>query len=563
MNHLASATGPLIIQSDHTFMLETAHPQYTGGRDFLALFAELVKSPEFIHTYRVTPLSMWNAAALDVSFAEIEAGIRRFSRYEPPANVLADMREWHGLYGRLLLEKATATHLRLRVLDPTVLDRVGQHNELKHFFEKPADDGWLIENGRRGEVKQALIKAGYPVKDICGYAAGAYLDIALRDVDLDGHAFALRDYQQDAVDTFYQGGRSTGGSGIIVLPCGSGKTIIGIGAAAKVAGHTLIITTNNVSAHQWRDELLSKTSLASASIGEYTGLQKTIKPVTITTYQMLTHRRNQAQPMKNLEIFNLNNWGLIIYDEVHMLPAPVFRATTAIQAKRRLGLTATLVREDGKEEDVFALIGPKRYDVPWKTLENRGFIAEAICTEYRLPLPRKEELRYARTAKRQQYRIAAENPLKMELAGELIEHHADDNILIIGQYISQLEAISKALGYPLITGKTRHEEREKLYEAFKSGHIRILVVSKVANFAVDLPDANVMIQISGTYGSRQEEAQRLGRILRPNKRLSSFYTLVSKDTVEQRFALNRQLFLVEQGYKYHIRYFGVAAMTTR
>ena len=563
MNHLASATGPLIIQSDHTFMLETAHPQYAGCRDFLALFAELVKSPEFIHTYRVTPLSMWNAAALDVSFAEIEAGIRRFSRYEPPANVLADMREWHGLYGRLLLEKATATHLRLRVLDPTVLDRVGHHNELKHFFEKPTDDGWLIENSRRGEVKQALIKAGYPVKDICGYAAGAYLDIALRDVDLDGNAFGLRDYQQDAVATFYQGGRSTGGSGIIVLPCGSGKTIIGIGTAAKVAGHTLIITTNNVSAHQWRDELLSKTSLASASIGEYTGLQKTIKPVTITTYQMLTHRRNQAQPMKNLEIFNLNNWGLIIYDEVHMLPAPVFRATTAIQAKRRLGLTATLVREDGKEEDVFALIGPKRYDVPWKTLENRGFIAEAICTEYRLPLPRKEEIRYARTAKRQQYRIAAENPLKMELASELIEHHADDNILIIGQYISQLEVVSKALGYPLITGKTKHEEREKLYEAFKCGHIRILVVSKVANFAVDLPDANVMIQISGTYGSRQEEAQRLGRILRPNKRLSSFYTLVSKDTVEQRFALNRQLFLVEQGYKYHIRYFGVEAMTTR
>ena len=465
------------------------------------------------------------------------------------------MREWHGLYGRLILEKVTKTHLRLRVLDEIVLHRIGQSPELNHFFETPTGDGWLIADGQRGNVKHALIKAGYPVKDVCGYAAGASLDIALRDVDLDGTAFALRDYQRDAVDTFYQGGRSTGGSGIIVLPCGSGKTIIGIGTAAKVCGHTLIIATNNVSAHQWRDELLSKTDLAAESIGEYTGLQKTIKPVTITTYQMLTHRRNKAEPMKNLEIFNHNNWGLIIYDEVHMLPAPVFRATTTIQAKRRLGLTATLVREDGKEDDVFALIGPKRYDVPWKTLENRGFIAEAICTEYRIPLPRKEEIRYAQTTKRQRYRIAAENPLKIGLARELIDHHTNDNILIIGQYISQLEAISKALDYPLITGKTRHAEREKLYDEFKSGHIRILVVSKVANFAIDLPDANVMIQISGTYGSRQEEAQRLGRILRPHDRRSCFYTLVSKGTDEQTFALNRQLFLVEQGYKYHIRYY--------
>ncbi len=552
--HLPS--GPLIIQSDRTLMLETAHPQYADCRDFLSMFAELVKSPEFIHTYRVTPLSLWNAAALDIAFADIGDGIERFSRYEPPANVLADMREWHGLYGLLVLEKASETHLRLRVGDGIVLNRIRQNTELEHFWESPAEDGWFIASLERGNLKQALIKAGYPVKDICGYVEGADLNISLRDVEPDGNAFALRDYQRDAVDTFYQGGRSTGGSGIIVLPCGSGKTIIGLGTTARISSHTLIIATNNISVCQWRDELLSKTSLDPELIGEYTGLRKTVKPVTITTYQMLTHRRNKSEPMKNLEIFNHNNWGLIIYDEVHMLPAPVFRATTTIQAKRRLGLTATLVREDGKEDDVFALVGPKRYDVPWKTLENRGFIAEAICTEYRIPLPRKEEISYAGAPKRQRFRIAAENSLKIELAGDLISNHPDDSILIIGQYISQLEKISKALNYPLITGKTKHEEREKRYDEFRSGAIRVLVVSKVANFAIDLPDANVMIQISGTFGSRQEEAQRLGRILRPKDRLSSFYTLVSKGTDEQTFALNRQLFLVEQGYKYHIRYFG-------
>ncbi len=551
-----SANGPLIIQSDRTFMLETAHPQYSACRDFLAQFAELVKSPEFIHTYRVTPLSMWNAAALNISFADIEGGIKQFSRYEPPANVMADMREWHALYGLLVLEKEDQTQLRLRVLDATVRNRIRQIKPLVPFWTASTDDGWLVDGINRGNLKQALIKAGYPVKDVCGYVEGHALEISLRDTDLDGHAFALRDYQRDAVDTFYQGGRATGGNGIIVLPCGSGKTIIGLGATAKISGHTLIIATNNVSVNQWRAELIAKTSLDPDIIGEYTGLTKTIKPVTITTYQMLTYRSHKTAPMENLEIFDDNPWGLIIYDEVHMLPAPVFRATTSIQAKRRLGLTATLIREDGKEDDVFALIGPKRYDVPWKTLENRGFIATAICTEYRLALPRDEEIQYAGATKRQRFRIAAENSLKIDLTQNLIANHPDDNILIIGHYISQLETIAKALNFPLITGKTRHEERKKRYEQFKTGHIRVLVVSKIANFAIDLPDANVMIQISGTFGSRQEEAQRLGRILRPKKRVSNFYTLVSKSTDEQNFALNRQLFLVEQGYTYHIRYYG-------
>ena len=324
---------------------------------------------------------------------------------------------------------------------------------------------------------------------------------------------------------------------------------------AGVASKTLIITTNNISVHQWRDELIAKTTVVPDDIGEFTGLSRTIKPVTVTTYQMLTHRRSKEEPFHNLEIFTTQNWGLIIYDEVHLLPAPVFRATTNIQAKRRLGLTATLVREDGKEEDVFALIGPKRYDVPWKVLENRGYIAEAICTEYRLPLPYKEELVYAHADKRQKFRIASENSRKIELAEELILNHPDDSILVIGQYISQLEKLAEDLNLPLITGKTKNEEREALYTDFKAGRLKTLVVSKVANFAVDLPDASVLIQVSGTFGSRQEEAQRLGRILRPKQRTSHFYTLVSRGTTEQSFAVNRQLFLVEQGYKYQIRYF--------
>jgi DNA excision repair protein ERCC-3 len=547
--------GPLIIQSDRTLMLETAHPDYGPCRDFLALFAELVKSPEYIHTYKVSPLSMWNAAALDIPFETILDGLHRFSRYEPPGNVLSDIKEWYGVYGQLVLTKESPDRLRLQVFDKVILHRISRNEDLAGFWKESVTDGWLVETDQRGNVKQALVKAGYPVKDLCGYVTGDALALALKDKDTSGNAFALRDYQKEAVDIFYQGGRSSGGNGIIVLPCGSGKTIIGLGVISSIAGHTLIISTNNVSVHQWRNELLAKTSLDPDAVGEFTGLAKNIKPVTITTYQMLTYRQNKTEPMHNLNIFSQNNWGLIIYDEVHMLPAPVFRATTGIQAKRRLGLTATLVREDGKEEDVFALIGPKRYDIPWKTLENKGFIAQALCTEYRVSLPPDEEVKYALASKRQRFRIASENSVKIDIARELIANHPDDSIMIIGQYISQLETVAVALDAPLITGKTRHPDREKLYEDFKKGTCRVLVVSKVANFAVDLPDANVMIQISGTFGSRQEEAQRLGRILRPKEKLSRFYTLVSKGTDEQEFALNRQLFLVEQGYKYEIRYF--------
>jgi DNA excision repair protein ERCC-3 len=547
---------PLIIQSDRTFMLEVEHPGYVECRDFLALFAELVKSPEFIHTYRVTPLSLWNAAALGVPFKDIVEGLEDFSRYGIPSNVIIDMREWYETYGKLVLQKVAQDRLELEVKDSRILERIRNNKSIEQFWvDNDGHPGLFIPQVRRGDLKHALIKAGYPVKDLCGYLDGEKFEITLRSIDLDGNTFGLRDYQKEAVDMFYCAGRKTGGSGVIVLPCGSGKTIIGLGTMAQISSHTLIIATNTVSVRQWRDELLSRTHIEERDIGEFTGRVKEIKPITITTYQMLTYRRTKDEPLHNLNIFTEHNWGLIIYDEVHMLPAPVFRATTAIQARRRLGLTATLIREDGKEDDVFALIGPKRYDVPWKTLESRGYIAEAICTEYRVPLSPEEELKYAHADKRAKFRIAAENQRKKELVCELLDNHAGESILIIGQFISQVEKLAKELGLPIITGKTRDDERERLYDEFRQGHIKILVVSKVANFAVDLPDASVMIQVSGTFGSRQEEAQRLGRILRPKERTSHFYTLVSKGTVEQSFGTNRQLFLVEQGYRYQIRYF--------
>jgi len=550
-----SARGPLIIQSDHSLMLEVDHPDYADCRDFLGTFAELVKSPEFIHTYKITPLTLWNAAALDIPLSDILDGLQRFARYDVPANVRTDLREWYDVYGKLVLRKDSSGNLRLEVTEPTILERLRHDPALQPFWLRERDGALLVPARERGNLKQALVRAGYPVKDLCGYVSGAALDIGLRDRTPGGRAFRLRDYQQDAIQAFYHAGSATGGSGIIVLPCGSGKTMIGLGLMAEIANQTLIVTTNNVSVHQWRDELLDKTLLTPDLIGEFTGIEKTVKPVTITTYQMLTHRLSKDAPMENLRLFTAHNWGLIIYDEVHMLPAPVFRATAEIQARRRLGLTATLIREDGRQDDVFALIGPKRYDVPWKTLESRGFIAEAFCTEYRLKLPPEEELLYAHALKKDRFRIAAENSSKLELVRELIRNHEDDNILVIGQFITQLEDLATQLNAPLITGKTPHAERDKLYAAFKQGAIPVLVLSKVANFAVDLPDANVLIQVSGTFGSRQEEAQRLGRILRPKESPSYFYTLVSKGTDEQTFGAKRQMFLVEQGYKYDIRFF--------
>lgn len=547
--------GPLIVQSDHSLMLEVDHPDYAACRDFLGTFAELVKSPEFIHTFKVTPLTLWNAAALDIALDDITEGLTQFVRYDVPTNVLADLHEWHTAYGKLILQPASNGQLQLTVTDPMILERLRHDESLQPYWLDTLSDRFIIATEQRGFAKQALVKVGYPVRDLCGYVTGTALDITLRDQTANQDPFGLRDYQRDAVEAFYHAGRKSGGSGVIVLPCGSGKTIIGLGAMSEIASHTLIITTNNVAVRQWRSELLDKTTLSADLIGEFTGLEKAIKPVTLTTYQMLTWRASKQEPFRHLDIFTNHNWGLIVYDEVHLLPAPVFRATAEIQARRRLGLTATLIREDNKQDEVFALIGPKRYDVPWKVLEVRGYIAEALCTEYRLSMPPDEELNYAHADKRHRFRIAAENSLKLELAQQLVSNHPDDSVLVIGQYISQVETLATILNAPLITGKTPHAQREELYANFRSGEIPVLVVSKVANFAVDLPDASVMIQVSGTFGSRQEEAQRLGRILRPKQRRAQFYTLISKGTDEQRFGANRQLFLAEQGYKYRIEYY--------
>ena len=443
-----STSGPLVAQSDHTLMLEVQHPKYEECRDFLVSFAELMKSPDFIHTYRVTPLSMWNAAAVRVTVTEIVDGLSKYARYTVPANVITNIEEWHGIFGKLILSSYSEKLLRLEVKDSRILERIRKDEDLEPFWQEDSENSLFIDVGQRGNVKQALIKAGYPVDDTCGYVPGAPLEIELRKEDLDNNVFGLRDYQIDAVQAFYQSGRETGGSGVIVLPCGSGKTIIGLGVMASVSSRTLIVATNNVSVNQWRDELIKKTNASSDQIGEFTGVIKEVKPITITTYQMLIYRRDRNEPMKNLELFTLRDWGLIIYDEVHLLPAPVFRATTEIQARRRLGLTATLIREDGREDDVFALIGPKRYDVPWKVLEGRGFIAEAYCTEYRLPLPQEEEIRYAYADKRKRFRVAAENPQKLELVEQLILNHPDDCILVIGQYISQVEKIAQSLNLP-------------------------------------------------------------------------------------------------------------------
>ncbi len=551
-------SGPLIIQSDHTLMLEVVHPQYEATRDFLVQFAELVKSPEFIHTYRVTPLSLWNAAALDISLTFIEEGLQEFAKYNVPAAVLFNIREWYQTYGLLELHPADGDsangRLQLVVRETAVLEKLWRDKSLQSFWLDREGDTIFVSPDWRGNLKQALIQANYPVKDLCGYVKGDSMPLTLRQMDTTGTPFQLRDYQTDAVEAFYRAGRAIGGSGIICLPCGSGKTIIGLAAIARISSQTLIVTTNNISVHQWQDELLAKTNVTPEMIGTYTGMTKEIKPITITTYQMLTHRRSRDDPFDHLKLFTDYNWGLIIYDEVHLLPAPVFRATVEIQSRRRLGLTATLVREDGREDDVFALIGPKRYDVPWRVLESKGYIAEAYCVEYRVPMSKALAMEYALASKRAQFRVAAENLDKTALVKELLQNHHGEQILVIGQFITQLNKLAKDLQAPLITGKTKHPEREELYTAFKQGEIKVLVVSKVANFAVDLPDASVMIQVSGTYGSRQEEAQRLGRILRPKEQASHFYTLVSRGTREQEFGVNRQMFLVEQGYRYEIRY---------
>lgn len=548
---------PLIIQSDRTLLLEVANPLFEEVRDAISPFADLLKSPEYIHTYRITPLSLWNAASIGLTADEIITTLERYAKYGVPEMIRKEITETIRRYGILKLISQDGK-LFLTTEDPLTLKEVWGYRSIRKLFPTPPDSDFHrleVPLGMRGIVKVELIQLGFPVQDLAGYTEGAPLSLSLRKITRSGRPFSLRDYQVDAAEAFYSKGSTYGGSGVLVLPCGAGKTIIGLAVMEKIGMETLILTTNGTSVKQWIREILDKTSLDEEMVGEYTGEKKEIRPVTVATYQILTYRPDrEKEEYPHLELFNQRNWGLIIYDEVHLLPAPVFRITADIQAKRRLGLTATLVREDGREEDVFSLIGAKKADVPWKDLEKEGWIAEASCIEIRVPMPQEIRENYVVAGSREKYRIAAENPEKLRILERLLDKHREDQVLIIGQYIRQLEEIAKRYDAPLITGKTSQEEREELYEAFRTGKINRIVVSKVANFAIDLPDANVAVQVSGTFGSRQEEAQRLGRILRPKEKENRayFYTLVTRDSKDQEFSMNRQLFLVEQGYHYEI-----------
>ncbi len=550
---MTSTDKPVIVQSDGSILLEVMSSRYEDARDSILPFAELIKSPEYVHTYRITPLSIWNAAAMGVSCEKILGSLETYSRYDIPEGVVFRIRDAFSRWDAIRLVRHSEGTLKVEFASRGLFDEITSKPVIKNIIVGSSGPlGIIIPQEIRGRFKHILIKTGYPVNDLVGYEQGDPLDIAWRDECVSGQGFALRQYQTEASDNFWAGGGPRGGQGIIVLPCGSGKTIVGMDAMAKARTYTLILCTNVSAVRQWIAELLDKTTLRASDIGEYTGNKKEIRPVTVTTYQMLTYRKTKTGPFEHMKLMQALNWGLLIYDEVHVVPAPVFRATTEIQAKRRLGLTATLIREDGLEEDTFSLVGPKCYDVPWKELEQKGFIAEAVCYEIRLPLPAQKEMEYVLATDRAQFRIASENVYKDRVMKGIIRKHADEPILVIGQYISQLKRIAAVLSAPLITGSTPNARRDKLYAAFRSGEVPVLVVSKVANFAIDLPDASVAIQVSGTFGSRQEEAQRLGRILRPKDRISTFYTLVSARTTEEAFAHKRQIFLAEQGYKYRI-----------
>jgi DNA excision repair protein ERCC-3 len=552
------ATAPdksLIVQSDRSVLLETDGPAFEDARDCLSTFAELVKSPEHVHTYRITPLSLWNAAASGFTAAQIVDGLRRHGKYEVPQNVVADIEDNIARYGRLKLFKEQGGRLVLHSDDSLLIAELLNQKVLQPYVTGSPDGKRIfVKPAERGNVKCALIKIGYPVEDLAGYVEGAPLRLGLRTTTLSGKPFQLRKYQEESVGAFHAGGSNHGGSGVIALPCGAGKTIVGIGAIHQLQTQTLVLTTNTVALRQWKSELLDKTTLREEEVCEYSGDKKSIGPVTVATYQVLTYRKTKDSPFVHFSLFDDGNWGLIIYDEVHLLPAPVFRATAALQARRRLGLTATLVREDAREDDVFSLIGPKKYDVPWKVLEKQGWIAQAVCHEIRVRLPDEERYRYAVSPHRSKFRIASTNPIKASIAEQLLAKHKDDNVLVIGQFLDQLKVLAKRFQAPIITGRTSVRERERLYGAFRLGEVKLLIVSKVANFAIDLPDANVAIQVSGTFGSRQEEAQRLGRILRPKSdgSMAHFYSLVSRDTCDHDYGVKRQLFLTEQGYRYEI-----------
>ncbi len=543
---------PLIIQSDASILLDVHDPAAGEGRRDIAPFCELEKSPEHMHTYRITPISLWNAASAGIGGAEILKRLEKWTRFPVPDNVKTNIIDIISRFGKLVLTPAGGGEQFLLSISDELIKKEIEHRKNLQKMLVPVPEGFLISIFDRGTIKQELIKLGYPVDDRAPLKQGAPLSFSLRNVTADGRPFSVRDYQIEAAEAFVGGNLPGSGYGIAVLPCGAGKTIVGMKAMEMLQTSTLILSTNVAAVHQWIDELLDKTSLTEEQIGEYSGETKRIRPVTAATYQIITWRPDKNAPFPHFNLFHGENWGLIIYDEVHLLPAPVFRVTAELQSTRRLGLTATLIREDGREDDVFSLVGPKRYDVPWKELEQKGWIAEASCYEIRVPLPEERKIPYAAADKRQKFRIASENPLKIEIVKQIIANHREDPILIIGQYLDQLREIAGELDVPIITGQTPNKKREEIYGRFKKGELRIIAVSKVANFAIDLPDASVAIQVSGTFGSRQEEAQRLGRILRPKERNSFFYSIISRYTTEESFGTNRQKFLTEQGYKYHI-----------
>ncbi|MBE7701512.1 DEAD/DEAH box helicase [Oerskovia sp. Sa1BUA8] len=544
------ADGPLIVQSDKSLLLEVDHPLSGDARRAIAPFAELERAPEHIHTYRLTPLGLWNARAAGHDAEQVVNVLLEYSRYPVPHALLVDIAETMSRYGRLQLVAHPTHGLVLQATDKAVLAEVLKSKRTAGLVgERLGDDSVIVHPSERGHLKQVLLKLGWPAEDLAGYVDGEKhpIDLSPTDPAHEDKPWAMRPYQQQAVEGFWHGG-----SGVVVLPCGAGKTIVGAGAMARSGTTTLILVTNTVSARQWRDELVRRTTLTEDEIGEYSGARKEIKPVTIATYQVLTTKRKGVYT--HLELLDARDWGLVVYDEVHLLPAPIFRMTADLQARRRLGLTATLVREDGREDEVFSLIGPKRYDAPWKDIEAQGYIAPADCVEVRLTLSDRDRMAYATAEPEDKYRLAATAPGKNRVVEQIAAAHPDDQVLVIGQYLDQLEELGEHLDAPVITGATTVRERQRLFEAFRSGEISRLVVSKVANFSIDLPEASVAIQVSGSFGSRQEEAQRLGRIMRPKQdgRTAHFYAVVSRDTVDQDFAAHRQRFLAEQGYAYRI-----------
>ncbi|WP_042412897.1 DNA repair helicase XPB [Streptacidiphilus anmyonensis] len=535
--------GPLIVQSDKTLLLETGHGLADECRRAIAPFAELERAPEHVHTYRVTPLGLWNARAAGHDAEQVVDALVRFSRYPVPNALLVDIADTMDRYGRLRLSKDPVHGLVLTATDRPVLEEVLRSKKIAPLVGQRIDpDTVVVHPSERGQIKQMLLKLGWPAEDTAGYVDGE-----AHPIELAQDGWKLRAYQEQAAEGFWHGG-----SGVVVLPCGAGKTLVGAAAMAKAKATTLILVTNTVSARQWKHELVKRTSLTEDEIGEYSGARKEIRPVTIATYQVMTTKRKGVYP--HLELFDSRDWGLIVYDEVHLLPAPVFKFTADLQARRRLGLTATLVREDGREGDVFSLIGPKRFDAPWKEIEAQGYIAPADCCEVRVTLTDTERLAYATAEPEERYRFCATTATKRRVTQALVEKHRGTPTLVIGQYIDQLDELGEALDAPVIKGETTNAQRERLFDAFREGEISVLVVSKVANFSIDLPEATVAIQVSGTFGSRQEEAQRLGRVLRPKAdgHMAHFYSVVARDTIDQDFAAHRQRFLAEQGYAYRI-----------